>query len=137
LSPFYRSSDLSTAPSSPSLGLRTSRWLRRCPLQVARPLGGSVVAVFRSSDLPASPLSSTSGCQTSRRLCRRPIQQKAIGSLSLLGHQTGHSGRFTARGLLHECILRNPLASTSHRPTGSLLPLLLYSTYLRLALRPF
>jgi hypothetical protein len=67
--------------------------------------GGSAVTSFRSLDLLATPSSSTSGRQTSRRLRHRPFQQKVVGSFSLLEHQTDHSGRFTAQGLLHECIL--------------------------------
>jgi hypothetical protein len=74
-----RSMDLPAAPSSPSVGLRTSRWLPCHPLKVGRhsqrlhhrpfkvlrPSRDSVVAHSRSPDLPASSLSFTSGRQTS------------------------------------------------------------------------
>jgi hypothetical protein len=65
------------ALSSPFVGLRTSRRLHHRPLQVTRPPGGSVIALFRSTDLPASPSSSTSGPQTSKCLHRRRLLQVA------------------------------------------------------------
>jgi hypothetical protein len=114
-SPFCRSSDLSAALSSPSLGLKTSRCHRRCPLQVAKPPGVSAVTYFRPADITAplaviTPFPYSTFFSTFAQFARASCwQQKAIGSLFLPEHQTGHSGRFTARGLVHERVLRRPL----------------------------
>jgi hypothetical protein len=62
------------ALSSLSIGLQTSRHLRRHPLHVARSPGVSVIASFRSPDLSALPSSPFVGLRTSRRLRFHPLQ---------------------------------------------------------------
>jgi hypothetical protein len=37
------------------------------------------------------------------------VECRMFSLSSFLEHQTGYSGRFTAQGLLHECVLRRPL----------------------------
>jgi hypothetical protein len=96
--PCYRCIDLPVAPSSPAIGLRTSRRLRRRPLKVYGPPDVSVVAFCRSSDLSAAlsspccrsidlPVASSSpslGLQTSRHLHRRPLKVYGLPNVSVI-----------------------------------------------------
>jgi hypothetical protein len=133
-----RSTDLPVSPSSPAVGLRTSRRLRCRPavcLRTSRRLRCCPTVCLRTSRcLCRRPVV---GLRTSRRLRHRPLQRKAVGRGLILRASTRPSRSPYCSGVTLRVRLCDALFFfPSPRPTGSTLPSRLRLTSLWSAFRP-